>query len=123
MQLVKNQRSALSVNYAFKKRWIINSVNNFKTVLTTPNILTDNRGQFRDKTAILVSAGPSLDYEIEYLKYIKSNHLAFIFSVGTSINTLIHHGIYPDVMTTYDPTETYRLVFNNINVRGIYKFQ
>jgi hypothetical protein len=119
LQLIKNQRSALTINYAFKKRWIINSVNNFKTVLTTPNILIDNHGQFKDKTAILVSAGPSLDHEIENLKYIKKNRLAFIFSVGTSINTLIHHGIYPDAMTTYDPTENNKLVFNNINELGI----
>ncbi|WP_303866859.1 motility associated factor glycosyltransferase family protein [Acetobacterium wieringae] len=119
LQLVKSQRSQLSVNYAFKKRWIINSVNNFRTILTTPNILMDNQGQFKDKTAILVSAGPSLDYEIENLRNIKNNNLAFIFSVGTSINTLIHHGIYPDAMTTYDPTEHNKLVFNNINECGI----
>jgi len=37
---------------------------------------------FKDKPAILVSAGPSLDYEIENLRYIKENGLAYISQSG-----------------------------------------
>ncbi|PKM61036.1 MAG: hypothetical protein CVU99_05145 [Firmicutes bacterium HGW-Firmicutes-4] len=119
INVVKAQRSSLNINYSFKKRWILNSVNNFKVVLKTPNILMCNRESFTDKTAILVSAGPSLDFEIENLKKVKKHGLAYIFSVGTSINTLVHHEIYPHAMCTYDPTENNQLVFKKINELNI----
>ncbi|MBC3888234.1 DUF115 domain-containing protein [Acetobacterium paludosum] len=115
MEMIKNKRSTLNANFVFKKSWIINSVNNFKVVLSTPNVITDNNGAFKGKTAILVSAGPSLDYEIENLRKIKEAGLAFIFSVGSAINTLIYHDIYPDAMCTYDPTELNQMVFKKVN--------
>ncbi len=118
-RLVKEQRSVLHANYSFKKRWIINSVNNFKCVLKTPNILLEKDSFFNGKQAILVAAGPSLDLEIENLKKIKDAGLAYIFSVGSAINTLIHNGIEPDAMCTYDPTDKNQMVFNKINNLGI----
>jgi Uncharacterized protein conserved in bacteria len=102
-QVLKSERSSLRINYAFKERWIINSVNNFKYVINTPNILMEHNGAFEDKTVILVAAGPSLDYEIENLKRIRGEGLAYIFSVGSAINTLITQGILPHAMCTYDP--------------------
>ncbi|MEA4804382.1 motility associated factor glycosyltransferase family protein [Acetobacterium wieringae] len=116
---LREKRNEITVNYAFKQRWIINSVNNFNQVLSTPNILMQEHDEFKEKTAILVSAGPSLDYEIENLRYIKDNGLAFIFCVGSSINTLIHNGIYPDAMCTYDPTEENQIVFKKVIQLGI----
>lgn len=116
---IKNKRGAIHTNYAFKKRWILNSVINLKEVLNTPNILIENNDVFKDKTAVLVSAGPSLDYEIQNLKNIKDNGLAYIFTVGSAINTLIHHEIYPDAMCAYDPTERSQLVFKKVNDMGI----
>lgn len=116
---VIEQRASLHTNYAFQKRWIINSINNFKVVLNTPNILMENNCIFERKTAILVSAGPSLNLEIENLKRIKNEGLAFIFTVGSAINTLVHHGIYPHAMCTYDPMEENQLAFEKINALKI----
>jgi len=118
-RIVKEQRSSLHTNFAYKKRWIINSVNNFKVVLQTPNILLEDHDFCKGKSALLVAAGPSLDLEIENLKKIKAEGLAYIFSVGSAINTLIHHGIEPDGMCTYDPSERNQIVFNKINELGI----
>ena len=115
LEVIKTKRSSLNTNYAFKKRWVYNSAVNFKEVLATPNIIMENNGAFKGKTAILVSAGPSLDYEIENLKLIKEKGLAYIFSVGSAINTLIHHEIYPDAMCTYDPKEKNQKVFKKAN--------
>lgn len=118
-RIIKEQRSSLHTNFAYKKRWIINSVNNFKVVLQTPNILLENHDFTKEKSALLVAAGPSLDLEIENLKKIKAERLAYIFSVGSAINTLIHHGIEPDGICTYDPSERNQIVFNKINELGI----
>ncbi|WP_187389240.1 motility associated factor glycosyltransferase family protein [Acetobacterium wieringae] len=114
-RIVKEQRSSLHTNFAYKKRWIVNSVNNFKVVLQTPNILLEDHDFCKGKSALLVAAGPSLDLEIDNLKKIKQEGLAYIFSVGSAINTLIHHGIEPDAICTYDPSERNQLVFNKIN--------
>jgi hypothetical protein len=47
---------------------------------------------------------------------IKEKGLAFIFCVGSAINALIFHNIYPDAICTYDPTEKNNLlVFKKIN--------
>lgn len=104
--IVSSRRSAVATDYAFEKRWIINSLLNFKEVLSTPNIIVEKAGAFQDKPAILVAAGPSLDYEIENLRYIKENGLAYIFSVGSAVNSLISANIYPHAQCTYDPRET-----------------
>lgn len=103
--IVINRRSSLITDYVFEKRWILNSLLNFKHVLNTPNIIAERKGAFKDKPAILVAAGPSLDYEIENLRYIKENGLAYIFSVGSAVNSLINANIYPHAQCTYDPGE------------------
>jgi len=104
-EIVTNRRSTLVTNVAFEKRWIINSLFNFKTVLSTPNILAERTGYFKNLPAILVAAGPSLDYELENLKQIKENGQAYIFSVGSAVNSLLAAGITPHAQCTYDPTE------------------
>ncbi|MFS0575530.1 6-hydroxymethylpterin diphosphokinase MptE-like protein [Sporosarcina sp. 179-K 3D1 HS] len=109
---LKHRHMNLAVNAAFQKRWIINSIKNFPTVLKTPNILHDiDRSAFVGKPAIIVAAGPSLNEEFENLRYIKEYGLAYIFSVGSAINALIEHGVYPDAACTYDPQDiNYRVI-------------
>lgn len=118
--IVSSRRSSLATDFAFEKRWIVNSLLNFKEVLNTPNILAEHAGWFKDKPAILVSAGPSLDYEIENLRYIKENGLAYIFSVGSAVNSLINAGIHPHAQCTYDPgAANQEKVFARITEEGI----
>lgn len=119
LNIVKGRRSSMATDYSFQRRWIINSMKNFKEVLSTPNILIEKKGEFKDKPAIIVAAGPSLNEEIENIRYIKENGLAYIFSVGSAINTLIHHGIHPDAATTYDPTELNQKVFEKVKEKDI----
>jgi len=112
---LKDKQSALVTNLSFQKRWTVNSIKNFSTVLKTPNILHDiDRSAFEGKPAIIVAAGPSLNEEFENLRYIKENGLAYIFSVGSAINALIEHGIYPDAACTYDPGERNQYVIQKI---------
>lgn len=112
LEAIKNKHSSLATNVAFQKRWTINSIKNFPTVLQTPNILHDiDRSAFEGKPAIIVAAGPSLNEEFENLRYIKENGLAYIFSVGSAINALIEQDIYPDAACTYDPEDiNYRVI-------------
>ena len=116
---LKDKKSHIGVNLAFQERWILNSMKNFKEVLNTPNILLEKKGKFQGKPAIIVAAGPSLNEEIENLRYIKEKGLAYIFSVGSAINTLIHHDIYPDAATTYDPSARNQIVFEKVKEKDI----
>ena len=116
---IKNKKSELHTEFSFQKRWIFNSMKNFKYIVSTPNILMEKKGHFKGKPAILVSAGPSLDDEIENLKYIKEKGLAYIFSVGSAINTLIYNDIYPHAACTYDPTANNQKVFAKVKEQNI----
>jgi len=102
---VKRRRSSLATNLGFQKEWTTNSVYNFKFTLDTPDVFAENPDRFKGKTGIIVSAGPSLDFELENLKYIKQNNMAFIFSVGTGTNVLLINGIKPHAALTYDPSQ------------------
>ena len=120
VEVLKDKRSSIATNFSFQKRWTINSIKNFPKVLETPNILHDiDKNAFIGKPGIIVAAGPSLNEEFENLRYIKENGLAYIFSVGSAINALIEHGIYPDAACTYDPTERNQFVFEKLKERDI----
>lgn len=50
--------------------------------------------------AVLVAAGPSLDKNIEQLKVVQGH--VFIMAVDTALNTVLSHGIIPDMTITVD---------------------
>lgn len=116
---IKNKRNQILTNFNFQKRWVINSMKNFSTTLNTKNILLQNRDFYKGKTALIVSAGPSLEEEIENIRTIVEKKLAFVFTAGSSISTLLKHGIHPHATTTYDPGEFNHNVFNKIYEKNI----
>lgn len=72
-------------------------------VKATPVLLL--KDIYRDKPAIIVSAGPSLNKNIEVLK--ENQDKAIIFCVGTAYKALAKHGIKPDFLNAiemYDAT-------------------
>ncbi len=61
---------------------------------------------YKGKTAVIVSAGPTLDRNIETLKKYRDKYV--LFTVGTALKTLIANGIKPDflsVIETYDSSK------------------
>lgn len=60
----------------------------------------NKKGQY---TAILVSAGPSLDYNIKDL--LKAKGKIFTIAVDTAIRPLLQAGIIPDMFMTVDPVK------------------
>lgn len=94
--------------------WTNNCINNFKKVLETPNILREKRNFLQMKPVLLVAAGPSLVEDIELIRSIKEKGLAYIFAVGSANKALLSYGIYPDVVTSFDPFEHNILVFDEI---------
>jgi hypothetical protein len=117
-QGLTNKRFNLQASRAFEKRWILNSVANFKYVRETPNIILDKKHLFAGHPALLVSAGPSLNEEIDNLRRIKENGLAYIFAAGSALNALIKNGIEPDIVCSYDPGEPSYKVYADVIASG-----
>lgn len=102
---LEQQKSSTITDLCFQTRWTINSIVNFAENLQTPNFFKHaDLTAFRDKPALIVAAGPSLDEEIENIRLVKENGKAYIFAVGSAVNTLIKHNIMPDALFSYDPT-------------------
>lgn len=68
--------------------------------------LSSIKGCYKGKTALVVSAGPSLDRDIEIVK--KYRDRVVIFVVGTAMKTLAKHNITPDflcIIESYDSSK------------------
>lgn len=102
-----------------EKLHTVNTLKNFNFIINTPNILRQSNASFKGKPGIIVSAGPSLEYEIENLRYIKENNLAYIFSAGSAINTLLDEKIFPHACWSIDPKESSQIVYKKMISMGI----
>ncbi|MDD3172604.1 MAG: DUF115 domain-containing protein [Herbinix sp.] len=81
-----------------------NEIKNLK-FLKECNILSDFIEDIpKDLPAIIVSAGPSLDKNIQYLKMAKGK--AIIFAVDTALKYLLKHDIMPDFIVTLDAAKS-----------------
>jgi hypothetical protein len=108
--IVASKRINLQATTVYQRKWTINSIRNFKYLLETPNILSE-KNRFQGIPALIVAAGPSLMDEIDNIRYIKENGLAYIFSAGSGLVPLLNNKIYPEAATSYDPN----------NFDGVYK--
>ncbi|TKI72844.1 motility associated factor glycosyltransferase family protein, partial [Lysinibacillus mangiferihumi] len=104
---LNDKKFNLLTDVTFQMRWTQNSILNLAEVVQTPNLFLHTKAvsYLKGASVILVSAGPSLDLEIENLKKIKKDRSAYIFAVGSAVNTLIANEIMPDALFSYDPTE------------------
>jgi hypothetical protein len=118
-QLVSYKRDKIAIHSHFEKDWASNSMYNFLEVVRTPNFLDVGKTAIKGKPVVLVAAGPSLQDEIENIRYIRERDLAYIFSVGSAINTLLEYDIYPHATFTYDPSPHNVNVIRKMKDRGI----
>lgn len=108
-KLVSGQRHELQVNVGFEKLWTLNALKNLPYTLKSPSagVLKE---KVHGKPLIIVSSGPSLEKEIEVLK--RSRDRAIILAAGSSVNGLIHHGVFPHAVISYDPAPPNKKVFD-----------
>ncbi|MFA5480246.1 MAG: 6-hydroxymethylpterin diphosphokinase MptE-like protein [Candidatus Muiribacteriota bacterium] len=79
--------------------WNSNILENMKHIIKSPGML-DYEGKFKNKPAIIISAGPSLDKNGIYLKQAKGK--ALLVAVDTAVKPLLSMGITPDVVVSVD---------------------
>ncbi|KWX74042.1 hypothetical protein AMQ84_20880 [Paenibacillus riograndensis] len=102
-ELVSFKKEKMKVTQYYEKEWALNSIHNFPYVLDSPDFLQTGKEHIQGKPVIIVAAGPSLNDEIEHLRFVKEQGLAYIFSVGSAVNALIEQGVYPHGTFSYDP--------------------
>jgi hypothetical protein len=120
IEAMKYRKVELQADLGFQQRWTLNAVKNFPTVIQTPNFLQNEDWKIRDSdVAVIVAAGPSLNYEYENLRYVLNEGLAYVFAVGSAINALVKKNIHPHAFVSYDPKEKNQRVSKLIKERGI----
>ena len=90
-------RFGLDLKYTKERFWGLtrNLIKNLPNLVhETP--IAEFRNRFAGQTAVVVSAGPSLDRNIETIKKYRENVVLIV--VGTAIKTLYKHGIKPDFL-------------------------
>ncbi|WP_342415802.1 6-hydroxymethylpterin diphosphokinase MptE-like protein [Paenibacillus sp. FSL R10-2782] len=104
-KMVSYKKNKMAVNHAYEKKWALNSMHNFPFILCSSDFLHIGSEQIEGKPVLIVSAGPSLNDEIQHLRHIRENNLAYLFTVGSAVNTLVEHGIHPHGTFSYDPSD------------------
>jgi len=124
IQFYKDYRESLKVTQSnvvatqvFGRRWVLNSLMNVPTTLSTQHI-REKAIHFKGKPIIIVSAGPSLYEDLDQLKHIKDNRLAYLFAVGSANKALLSYDITPDAVLTYDPQPRNVNVFKELIASG-----
>ena len=90
-------RFSLDLKYTKEKFYglILKTINNIpKLVNEIP--IGELKDYYKGKTAVVVSAGPTLDRNIETLKKYRDNYI--LITVGTAMKTLSSHDITPDFL-------------------------
>jgi len=87
---------------------IINTIENIKYIKKTVDII-----QNKDNITLVVSAGPSLNDQLEKIKKLKD--FCLIIVVDTALRFLLKNGIEPDLIIALDPQVLNFLDFLGIN--------
>jgi hypothetical protein len=100
-QYIRDRAANLLTHFQRGERYFENAIRNF-------NYQRDADagclfGRFRDVPLVLVSAGPSLDLNIQELRGTENR--CFILSVDTALRPLLAAGIKPHAVITADPSE------------------
>ena len=96
---IMSLRSNLCTLLHFSGSWQKNFLKNLR-YLNESAPVAPIFGQFSGKPVIIVSAGPSLMKNVDQLRQAKGK--ALIISVGTAARLLLHHGIKPDFVISFD---------------------
>ena len=98
----------------FSRKWFETFIQNFKYVKES-TFSCDLEDKMKNKPAIIVSAGPSLEKNIHLLKKCKNDF--FIITGGRTLKSLINIGVKPDLIAAIDGEETtYELVKEYIDL-------
>ncbi|MDI6703303.1 MAG: DUF115 domain-containing protein [bacterium] len=109
--IIRQQHLNLGSLTEYGQIWQENILKNLPEIINNPPV-DSLFGRFKNMPAIIISAGPSLDKNVEELKRAKDR--ALLIAVDTVLKPLLFRGIRPDIVVSCDAQEE-----NYIYVKGI----
>ena len=116
-ETIDYQKVGLVSDIKQTKKWRDNIINNANYIVNNPKI-DSFFNEFEKIPAICVSAGPSLDININILR--KAKNKAIILCVGTALQVLLKHNIEPDIVVSMDGNIANYRQFENMDVPNSY---
>ncbi|WP_432407104.1 motility associated factor glycosyltransferase family protein [Wukongibacter sp. M2B1] len=110
------EKCSYNTIHHFSERWQENIFRNIPHILKSSNV-KNLFNKFDHKPAIIVSAGPSLNKNVELLKKVKGK--AVIICVGTALRALLKKNIEPDFVISIDGGEPNYSHFKDIDCSNI----
>ncbi len=101
-EAINYKKISLATDIQQARKWRNNIIINLSYIFKSPKA-DDFFGMFEGIPAICVSAGPSLDKNIEEIKNAEGK--ALIMCVGTALKALLKHNINPDIVVSMDGDE------------------
>ncbi len=98
----KESKINLKTQTIHSKLYYKNVFSNLDCLMNSPGIKS-LKGSLPDIPALICSAGPSLDKNIQLLKSSRKGF--FLIAVATALKPLLHNGILPDLVISIDPDE------------------
>lgn len=98
-EAVNYKKTELATNIKSSRQWRNNIIANLPFIFKNPKA-DDFFGEFEDIPAICVSAGPSLDKNIDKIKEAEGK--ALIMCVDTALEALIKNDLRPDIVVAMD---------------------
>ena len=109
---INYKKVKLTTDLVTAQAWRNNTIKNLHYIFKSPKA-DEFFGEFEKFPAICVSAGPSLDKNINKIK--KAEGKAIIMCVGTALKALLKNDIEPDIVVTIDHSENNYKHFKDIN--------
>lgn len=115
-EALKNIAQDFSTQAHFGKIWQRNIINNLKQISSDTEIIFP-----KEKLAVVVAAGPSLDKKIAWIK--ENREKIFIFATDTAYKTLQKEQIFSDAVISIDGQNiSYQHFLRKINDKTIFIF-
>ncbi|MBY6836418.1 motility associated factor glycosyltransferase family protein [Clostridium botulinum] len=108
LEFTNNTAIAISTSLGFSKQFFKCFTRNIKQIIKS-TVINELNHKFKNMSAIVVSAGPSLEKNIHLLKDVQDKFI--IITGGRTLKTLLDEGIRPDFVCSIDPGEgSYRVI-------------
>ena len=103
VNVVKNHlrsiKMVVNTRLRFADTWFIAKMKNIK-YLSQSDVINDYKDKYKNKPAVIVSAGPSLT---ENINVLKDNEAAVVFCGGRTLKSLADIDVKPDYTVIVDP--------------------
>lgn len=99
LNICNSKNADINTISKLSKLWVKNNINNIK-FMDNSRPLSILKNEFKDLTALILAAGPSLKSNIDTIKQNRDKYI--IFAVNRSLDYLIQNDVIPDFLVVAD---------------------